>query len=123
MRGLFGLLGKTDESKNTFTLDIKVNYISDIKHFKSLLSNNSSRLTISSNGIETFIFRRSPKKLRTHKKQLTQSESPPHLEKKAKEFQKLLDKHHWTRAELARKLKVSRAWVSIVLNHRNRSSK
>jgi len=34
---------------------------------------------------------------------------------RAKEYQGLLDKNGWTRAELARQLKVSRAWVTTVL--------
>ena len=34
---------------------------------------------------------------------------------RAKEYQGLLDKHGWTRAELARQLGVSRSWVSTVL--------
>ena len=34
---------------------------------------------------------------------------------RAKEYQGLLDKNGWTRAELARQLGVSRVWVTIVL--------
>ena len=36
---------------------------------------------------------------------------------RAMEYQGLLDKHSWTRAELARQLGVSRAWVSTVLRN------
>ncbi len=36
---------------------------------------------------------------------------------RAMEYQSLLDKHSWTRAELARQLGVSRAWVSTVLRN------
>ena len=35
---------------------------------------------------------------------------------RAKEYQDLLDKHGWSRAELARQLGVSRAWTTSVLN-------
>ncbi len=34
---------------------------------------------------------------------------------RAKEYRDLLDKNGWTRAELARQLGVSRAWVTTVL--------
>lgn len=41
----------------------------------------------------------------------------PHRETKAKRvvrFQRLMDENDWTRAELARQLSVSRAWVTKV---------
>ena len=37
-------------------------------------------------------------------------------EARAEEYIRLLERHDWSKAELARRLGVSRAWVSMVLN-------
>ena len=104
----FCLLPYSSNGKNTFSLPIKINRISLSENIRT-----KCKATGPSPHIVAFIpsFGVKSKKNIPQKKILISETKKA----RAQRFQSMMDKNNWSRADLARHLSVSRAWISVAL--------
>jgi len=100
--------------ENNQIVPIQVSYSNKYQEFSTDPNSPFPKLIIDQKGFRTSIFRVLPKRLRTPpKKRLTLPTTS--MIDRANEFKKLMEQNHWSRAELARQLNVSRAWITRVM--------